>query len=278
MAVTPNDAPMPAGANYGIEELHIPASFQYPFSPDGQQYISNPFAGRILRGQLEQLASNTILDFEGNELRTGLRLGLRFFFNPSVLNFSYNLRNDLYTPGQQTAEEQDVRFLPDTRAFALELLFDRTYEVYRGMVENSPAGVGAGPRALKEVGVLEDIRQLERMIGINEEGLPLVGVPLIFYPSGKGSNEAYTGAFSEIRCYIQSMNVAYTMFSHNMVPVRAAVDIQLMQTYSPQTGSTVAYSSLFPYIDPNYDNPNDVTPGGGAQTAPPGFVPGGTTQ
>jgi hypothetical protein len=175
----------------------------------------------------------------------------RFMFNPNVITVSYQVAEGVTPPSQLTADQLAATAIyPGQTSIGFSLLFDRTYEVAYGP---SPYN----PRDLRKIGVYRDINALEAVVGARyssgvatnsgstdlevEKGasrgagadvsgaltgnMLMIPVHIIFGGgrlAGGNAGMAYVGT-------ITSLVVNYTLFSQNMVPMRAVVDIGMQQ-------------------------------------------------
>lgn len=158
----------------------------------------------------------------------GKPYGCRFLFNPSVISVSYGVAEGVTPPGELTADQaKGTAVYPGSTSIAFSLLFDRTYDVYYG--PQAKGGVD-----LRDVGCYADIGALEQVTGVRTlnsgvlQGMVNIPVYVIFGGGNGGKNgKPLTGL--TFTGYIQSMSVQYGLFSENMVPTRASVDIGMTQ-------------------------------------------------
>lgn len=165
----------------------------------------------------------------------------RFMFNPPVITVGYQVATGVLPPNQlTTAQLAATPIYPGATSVGFSLLFDRTYEVHYGPGQRNPTD-------LRKIGVYHDIQALENIVGVRNtasySGSPTVDqsgnavastdnkdllgnmlmIPVyVIFGGGAGIGLAYVGFFT-------SMTVTYTLFSQNMVPTRAAVDLQFTQ-------------------------------------------------
>ncbi len=196
---------------------------------------------------------NSILRKTGSPLRLGIiqqtddwaiandqrqPYACRFMFNPPVINVGYSIATGVLPANQLTsAQAAALALYPGQTTLGFSLLFDRTYEVAYGPGQSNPTD-------LRKIGVYHDIHALENVVGVSnsanytrdsvdEKGKAktnanaLLGnmlmVPVyVIFGGGAGIGLAFVGFFT-------AMSVTYTLFSQNMVPTRAAVDLQFNQ-------------------------------------------------
>lgn len=167
----------------------------------------------------------------------------RFLFNPAVINVSYNVATGVTPPSELTPDQaKALAIYPGATGIGFSLLFDRTYDVYYGPQ--------AGGFDLREIGVYADIAALESVTGVRtnvtvagndnitlasgDNSSAIVGNMLmipayVIFGGGNGGKSGKPLTGLTYIGYITSMNVSYGLFSENMVPTRAAVDIQMTQ-------------------------------------------------
>ncbi len=181
---------------------------------------------------------NTIAGVSNRVLKTGFireaidtpgrgRFSLYFQFNPTDITFSYAFNNNNIPPAFAADSERKFSNLDSDQSISFSLLFDRTYEVWRG--EPSIVGGRPGPGVL---GALWDVRAAERLIGItdNLDTAPQSNEVEVFLGEGEHALN-FAGYFS-------SMAAGFTRFDANMTPTRAAIEVSLIRTF--QTGAGAA--------------------------------------
>lgn len=226
---------LPSGQKSG--PIGLQGNVAHPLSING--YINPPPDKRL----------NSILSKTGSTLRQGLiqqtddwvksRGGVgvrrqrfpytcRFLYNPPVVNVSYGIDMGALSAGQLTAEQltADPVYAGMT-SVGFSLLFDRTYEM---MGPTHTAG------DLRQVGVYRDIAALENVVGVRDGlidgeevmlgNMKAVPVYILFGGGGTGRGSVPGLAFAGV---IQSLNVTYTLFSQNMIPMRATVEVGFQQ-------------------------------------------------
>jgi len=150
----------------------------------------------------------------------------RFMFNPTTLSVGYQAIESGIDPSEQTAAQQAaVAIGVGQTTLAFNLLFDRTYEVAYGPGKTRPTD-------LRDIGVYRDIAALESVVKARDNFAPAadaVITPMTLVPCyfvfGGGAGKVgltFIGA-------ITSMTVDYSTFSDRMVPMRAAVTLQVTQ-------------------------------------------------
>lgn len=231
-----------------------PGTISVPKGPIGLQGLVN--SGPVdLNDYINRAADprlNSILAKTGSPLRLGIiqqtdevasangqiwPYAVRFMFNPAVINVSYSVATGVLPPNQLTTDQLAATAIyPGSTSIGFSLFFDRTYEVNYGPGQRNPTD-------LRRIGVYHDINALERLVGVRNkasytgvigpDGKPvgdskdLLGnmlmIPVyVIFGGGAGIGLAYVG-------FLTSMNVTYTLFSQDMVPTRATVDLQMTQ-------------------------------------------------
>lgn len=226
----------------------------------------NPLPDRRLNSILGKTGSplkqGIIQQTDANVSNAGTAAGLasiqnypfacRFMFNPPDVSVGYGINNDILPYEQMTtAQLQAKSFYPGMTTISFSLLFDRTYEVAYG----TP---GAYLGDLSKIGVYADIAALESVVGVrslaaktasytldtsgnpvasgaaktittkSSSGKDLIGnmvlTPVYIIFGGGQDNAGLSFA-----AYITSMQVSYALFSQNMIPTRASVQIGATQ-------------------------------------------------
>lgn len=195
-----------------------------------QEYINPPADSRL----------NSILHKTGSPLRQGIiqqtddmvtgpqkyPYACRFMFNPTTLDVGYATDESVFDPSKLTPDQAAaVALVPGKTSLSFSLLFDRTYEVAYG-----PSG--SVPRDLRNIGVYADIAALENVVGARynfatkaDAVIQPMGIRPCYFVFGGGAGNVgltFIGA-------IVQMQVTYSSFSERMVPVRAGVQLQVVQ-------------------------------------------------
>lgn len=164
----------------------------------------------------------------------------RFHFNPPAISVAYSVATGVLPANQLTVDQLAASAIyPGQTSVSFGLLFDRTYEVAYGPGQTNP-------QDLRKIGVYHDIEALERVVGVKQKwsytdqttnpdgtaksegktdvqgNMLMLPVYLIFGGGPANSGLAFVGFFT-------SMNVTYTLFSQNMVPTRATVELGFQQ-------------------------------------------------
>lgn len=232
-----------------------PGTVVVPKGPLGLQgYASNAVDLNDYINRAPDPRLNSILSKTNSPLRLGLiqqtddvaaangqlwPYATRFMFNPAVINVTYNVATGVLPPNQLTTDQVAAAGIyPGATSIGFSLFFDRTYEVAYGPGQRNPTD-------LRKIGVYHDIHSLENVVGVSNKGSytgdQIVGadgkptgkpedllgnmlmIPVyVIFGGGAGVGLAYVG-------FLTSMNVTYTLFSQNMVPTRATVDLQMTQ-------------------------------------------------
>lgn len=159
---------------------------------------------------------------------------VRFLYNPSTFTESLAPTDTITATVDPTDNNtNDVQTLigQTQTTYSFNLLFDRTYEVNSGF--NAPGNPSQNSHL---TGVMVDIIAFKALLGIplNGQGMPLY-LPTYLFLGGVNS-PAFYGV-------ITSASIAYSHFSNNMVPLRAAISIAMTQwlddTANPPGGSSL---------------------------------------
>jgi len=211
---------------------------------------------QLIRGGMVELLANTgdtsSTDPTSVKLspRKGGQFACYFMLNPSSITTDCAMNVDVAAPSQvdPTAMQQGAYWVQN-QTISFSLVFNRMYEVWQGGVKG-PNG-GPGP---SDIGCRWDIRAIERLMGIydakadypgtnksqkmsGQTGLGTYGAgdrP----PQGLSLQCVFGGANSiQFQGMIAGFDYTYTMFDHNMVPIEAQCDIQIMRMYLPNLSS-----------------------------------------
>lgn len=165
---------------------------------------------------------------------------LNFLYNPDSIQLSYSVALGDTTPLQPSFRNPGDTFnlpIPLQNFLTFGLLFDRTYEV--------AYNTGVAPH-----GVYDDVAALYNIVGINQEiadvpqnklddsGKPTAsGTTNVTGPMQMNTCFFYFGGQKSLSYYgmIQSLQITYTHWSIEMVPVRCAITVnaQLLATDAP---------------------------------------------
>lgn len=237
----------PAQTAIGVQGLlDINNLHNYLNAPmDPRMRSQNPYYAGLKQGIIQQADSwvqgvgrgqavTDSGDLNGGTLSTQqYPFGVRFLFNPSGINVSYQTDPSVLPLGQTTeAQAAALSFYPGSTSINFSLQFDRTYEVVYG--PNATTATTAG-KDLRGIGVYEDIGFLEKVIGArgllrdssNQPQLSnMVMVPVvIIFGGGDGKGGVAAAVGLSYYAFINSVSVTYSHFARNMVPIRAGVDI-----------------------------------------------------
>ncbi|WP_157247807.1 hypothetical protein [Nonomuraea typhae] len=182
---------------------------------------------------------------------------LNFLYNPTGFSTTYSINpvNSSWDkvlfqdPGNDDGYQIKGK-LGQTLAFSL--LFDRTYEVWKGDEEGTWNDVRA---ALAVAGAVETSKADIATPG--EIGIMKIRRADVYF--GHNGGMVYTGA-------ITSLSVGYTLFSDKMIPFRTAMSISmmLMPLVDPQSGGSPATSrssSPNPNLVPSDPDSTVLAPG-----------------
>jgi len=222
----------------------------YP-GPGGRANINPPFDPRMTAtgGANPALKDRPLKRGRIVALTGGLQIN--FMFNPSVLNVSFAF--DDSNLDKQKADTTVTPSQPGQGQLSVDLLFDRTYEVWDRQISNNVAAI---------YGVHTDILAFYAFLGMIPDGWTANSGWESLYPSSQIQRQdsyLYIGDRLKYFGYITSLAVQYTHWSFDMVPIRAAVNIG----YAVMLSTPTAVAS------------GSNGPGSGSTTTPP--QPGATT-
>lgn len=224
----------------------------YP-GPGGRANINPPFDPRMTStgGANPALKDRPLKRGRIVALVGGLQIN--FMFNPSVLNVSFAF--DDSNPDQQKTDTTVTPDLPGQGQLSVDLLFDRTYEVWDRQITN----------VASVYGVHTDILAFYAFLGMIPDGWTVTSGWEALYPSSQIQRKdayLYIGDRLKYFGYITSLTVQYTHWSFDMIPVRAAVNLGYTVLLSTPTSTTS-------------DNGSTTTPPTPTTPAkPPQFLPG----
>lgn len=221
---------------------------------DPRQYSTHPDYANVQQGILIRTSSTgtgvSTSAFQANDTggtattsstavkATGVidSVKVRFLYNPS--DFTENLApTDTVTatvdPNDNSTNDVSTLIGQTQTTYSFNLLFDRTYEVNAGF--DTPGDPSQNSHL---TGVMVDILAFKALLGIplNGAGMPLY-LPTYLFLGGVNS-PAFYGV-------ITNASIAYSHFSYNMVPMRAAVSIAMTQ-WLDNTSATSGSSLLSP--------------------------------
>jgi hypothetical protein len=233
-------------------------SIAVPFP--GVQKTPDNWAGVVMPGttlirggmrELYQTVGNTN-DPSSFQERHGGGFKCYFMMNPTSL--SCTLAVDTNTQAAPTTVSQAVlqtsTYPLQNQSYSFTIIFNRMYEVWQGNVHN-PHPEKGGPEGPSDLGVRWDIRALERLMGMYD-ALQAAQPGTPGSPSNAEWGQGNMGAGSsppmslpvqvvfgkansiQFQGLIASIDYTYTMFSKDMIPVEASVDIGVMRLYLPQ--------------------------------------------
>lgn len=205
----------------------------YP-GPGGRANLNPPFDPRMLStGGANPALKDRPLK-RGRIVAVTGGLQINFMFNPSVLNVSYAF--DDSNPDQSKADPTVNPDLPGQGQLSVDLLFDRTYEVWERATTNAAAVYG----------VHTDILTFYAFLGMIPDDYTVNSGWETLYPRSqirRQDSYLYIGDRLKYYGYVTSLTVQYTHWSYDMVPVRAAVNIGFSVLLSTPTSTSTSPSS-----------------------------------
>jgi hypothetical protein len=196
-----------------------------PFDKRIRQYIPGMVPAQ--QGYLEQA------QFLANTMGLARPYRVRFLYNPESLSVSYGSSSDVLPAGVQSDEANAAQALiANMQRITFALFFDRTYEV-NSMNSSGSQNVPEPYRSALNSGVYADIAALERVVGIMDGQGPVLKMPTRLYfgprfqgPVGRNAPSPKPLSFFGA---VESIDVTYSLFSKDMVPIRAQVNVGFMQ-------------------------------------------------
>lgn len=212
-----------------------------PFDP--RRYSTNPWYAGVQQGLLLRKGfgasggtlgkSTSVVNPQNSQVLDSVKL--RFLYNPSDFSESLTPSDTLFpniTGATGSTDPNDTASLigQTTTTCSFNLLFDRTYEL------NQSFNTAGDPNSFShKTGVYVDILAFKVLLGIPKDGNGMaLFLPVRLILGGVNSPTFYG--------VITSASIAYSHFSVNMVPLRAAISISMTQ-WLDDTGSTAGTSS-----------------------------------
>lgn len=137
--------------------------------------------------------------------RYGKPLGLRFLYNPTTVQVSYQLSTDIYPTGAAPGSSVPLIGVPGSATVGFDLILDRTYDTWKN------------PR---DRGIKDDVEQFQNMLGY-DAATPFIQPVSIWVVFGNPMLK-YFG-------FIQSFTIIYTNWTQALVPYRGAISGITMQ-------------------------------------------------
>lgn len=214
----------------------------------GYDLVQNPpFDSRILNLPMRQVSQQ--VDANGKPVKGGFKdstlyrgaiisketpvkgapkVKVNFLYNPSTINESRSLdMNNPVLPDYQRVPGDTSNYIgPLNTSVGFSLLFDRTYELWDSKYQGTDVGT---------FGVQVDTNAFYALLGINQKqnvkgvrgaksyNLVVQG-PMLFSPCDLYFGYGSPGGLHYYG-YVSSLNITYTHFSQQMVPMRCAMDI-----------------------------------------------------
>lgn len=191
----------------------------YRASIGGSVAATGLFGGPTFRGWIANLAAadaglSDDISFSGQLNMVATRIKtmtndtdfhtLQFLYNPNTVTMTYSANPNLLDTGELDRSQFNppVAMSNSTTTIGFQLLFDRTFEVMDG----------------DKLGVLTDVRTLERIVGITVDSPIMLAKPVVISLTHDVS--------LQMKAVLNSMTVQFTHFSEDMVPLRCTVDVQ----------------------------------------------------
>lgn len=201
-AAIPRQLPSPTTGGGGVRALNPPFDVRLTSTGGANPAMKNrPLKrGRVIRS-------------------TGVPYQVNFMFNPSVLGVSFALDDSNPDPtktdnGQFGGAQAN---LPGQGQISVDLLFDRTYEVW----ERSTT-------VAAKFGVHADVLAFYAFLGMIQPGFTVASSWEDLYPASqiiRSDSFLYIGDRLKYYGYVTSLSVQYVHWSYDMVPTRAALSL-----------------------------------------------------
>jgi hypothetical protein len=137
------------------------------------KYLNPPFDPRILRIGAPGLGSKKLkrgrLVNAVKDKSSGRKHGVNFLYNPVAVSASHNMSMDVVnSPGLQQSTSADTQMgqLPNIGSVSVDLLYDRTYELWDRSKRKTLAG---------RFGMYADVLAFYFLLGITEKGTSFSG-------------------------------------------------------------------------------------------------------
>lgn len=191
--------------------------------------------------QRHLVAHGHIIEAGSFAQRLNGNFALYFMFNPTDLQLSYNFDSAEISNSNRQADLRGPS-LAQNRNLAIDLVFDRTYEVWWG---SGPQGEKDGPY---KYGAQWDGRAAERLVGMYDARNNSLGQAMS--PPTQVPVECFFGGPGALKFggMIQSLSVNYTRFANDMTPIRCEVSIGMTEVLKASSDGTA--SSSTPSTDP----------------------------
>jgi hypothetical protein len=215
-----------------------------------------------------------------------------FMLNPESIAIATDITTNNASPtAQETLSpgSQEAAYVMQAQTISFTLVFNRMYEVWMGNYKG--AGGGVGP---SDIGCLWDVRAVERLVGMFDviDESKSIGQGLAGGSHNAPASRPVQVVFGGPKAIqfvgrIASLATTYTLFSREMVPIQASVDVSVIRQYQPTLTSYDLVSSLvqstsalgvpvIPNQTGGYDRANVMGGGPGNLTPAGGFQkPGG---
>lgn len=194
--------------------------------------------GKLSRGYLVQDKNDPAV----KQNKHGRPLGLRFLYNPTTVQVSYQLSTDIYPSGAAPGGGVALVGVPGSASLSFDLILDRTYDVWKNR---------------RSRGIRYDVEQFQSMLAYTDD-TPFIQPVSMWVVFGNPMLKYYG--------FIQSFSVLYTNWTQAMVPYRGAISgitMQVLPSGKAQNVKTVTSA-------------NNYTAAGVGVTADPTSTPNGT--
>jgi hypothetical protein len=247
-ATTPTPTPIPGGPSaVGSGDLSLNPDFDWRMRGTGgagPAGLDRP----ISRGRISTMAT---------PVRT-----VNFLFNPSVLGTQFDIDPTAVIDPTKTDQSAVGTAFVGQGSVNIDLLFDRTYEVWdRGPTYSAAAtyGVHIDVLAFYMFCGMIDITTPDVINSRSWESL---------YPRNQLTYQAaflHIGSRLKFFGYVQSLSVQYSHWASDMTPIRAAISVNFAtQTFGTATGST----------DPTTPTPTPTPTTPATPKGPTRYIPG----
>lgn len=242
-----------------------------------EKYLNPPFDPRILRigapGRGAKKLKRGRLVNAIKDANTGRKHGVNFLYNPVAVSASHNLSMDVVTtPGMQqsTSASTQMGQLPNIGSVSVDLLYDRTYELWDRSKQHTLAG---------RFGMYADVLAFYYLLGITDKGasyggnaatadagMGSVGVAWqSLYPTSyiDPTNRMYLYIGDKMRFYgtVTDLSITYSHWNEKMIPMRGQISIAMSFQTDAASAKTVKVqgtnqpTSQQPHRRPRHDLP-----------------------
>jgi hypothetical protein len=181
-----------------------------PFHPHALSLPMITAGKKLRRGSIYQDRRDPIVK---SNPRPGMPMGLRFLYNPTDIDASYQISTNITPPqgGEGDAYSLPIIGVPGSAAVRFNLILDRTFDVNDTRSKTY------------RTGIRQDIAHFERMLGYTKERPFIQPVTM---------HVVFGNPLLHFFGYISSFSVLYSQWTYDMRPYRGALSIGTFQVLS----------------------------------------------